>query len=417
MNCKEFNDKLSLFIDDELNNEEKKQIEEHIKDCNNCRKQYVILKKIVDELNAVPQEQLPEGYCKNLHNKLKQVHKKSKIKFNWRRYTIVAATVVLVFVAGFIYMGANQNILDESMNRAGSELKYDLAPAPPPASEPEATYENDKSSDDGISEGSYELSYVLEEDNKSQNYSKTSLQNTDKRTESYKELKIIKDGYVYIETEDYNTFTENLIVVIRTFNGYVQNQENYTNSYKSHNGKELKNGSMIIRVPQDKFYDTMEYISNNGAIRNESTNETDVTKSYYEKDNKVKNLKVQEERLLELVNDAENVTEILQIENELSRTRTEIDNLNIDLSNIDDRVYMSTINIEIKEVETLNQNISSVDKTLWQKSKEGFIKTINGIINFIEYLIILMVSVLPVLIIVGIITLIAILIVKNRKKK
>lgn len=328
MNCKEFNDKLSLFIDNELDNEENIEFKKHIEECENCKKQYTLLKRIIDELNAVPEEELPEGYCKNLHNKLKYVNKKSKIKFNWKRYTVVAATVVLVFVAGFAYISSNKNLFTENMDSSASK------PRSGPESAYETTEEHATAPNEMVTlEGKYDLSvdYAIEEDNTAAKDNDKISTQYDEGRKDYKELKIIKNGYVYVETEDYNLFTDNLIAIIKTFDGYIQNQETYANGYKTYNGKELKNGNMIIRVPQNKFYETIEYIRSNGLIRNERTNETDVTKTYYEKDNKVRNLEVQEERLRELLDKAENVSEILQIENELRRIRTEIDSLNIDL--------------------------------------------------------------------------------------
>ena len=86
MKCNEICDKLSLYIDNELSNEEMLQMEEHLQSCENCQKELEEYKKIISVLQSLPEVEPPVGYCKRLHNKLlensdQQTHKvTSKIK-------------------------------------------------------------------------------------------------------------------------------------------------------------------------------------------------------------------------------------------------------------------------------------------------------------------------------------------------
>lgn len=156
-------------------------------------------------------------------------------------------------------------------------------------------------------------------------------------------------------------------------------------------------GSLRIRVPQESFYELVDYLENTVDVRRKNINETDVTKEYYEKDNKVKNLEVQEQHLRDLFEKATTVEEMLLIENELRRVRTEIDALNMSLSDINDRAKMSTINLEIEEVMTASLTLKTKD-SVWDRSKEGFINTVNGIIRAVENFIVGIVSSSPILI-------------------
>jgi hypothetical protein len=139
------------------------------------------------------------------------------------------------------------------------------------------------------------------------------------------------------------------------------------------------------------------YLENTIEVRRKNVNETDVTKEYYEKDNRVKNLEVQEQHLRELFEKANTVEEMLLIENELRRVRTEIDALNISLSDINDRAKMSTINLEIEEVMTASLTLKAKD-SVWERSKNGFINTVNSIIRFLENLVVNIISSSPILI-------------------
>ncbi len=156
-------------------------------------------------------------------------------------------------------------------------------------------------------------------------------------------------------------------------------------------------GSIRIRVPQENFYELVDYLENAIEVKRKNINETDVTKDYYEKDNRVKNLEVQEQHLRDLFEKATTVEEMLLIENELRRVRTEIDALNISLSDIDDRAAMSTINLEIQEVMTASLTLKTKD-SVWERSRDGFINSVNGIIRSLENLLVGIVSSLPILI-------------------
>lgn len=47
MKCNEINDKLSLYIDNELSNEEMLQMEEHLQSCEKCQKELKNIKSII----------------------------------------------------------------------------------------------------------------------------------------------------------------------------------------------------------------------------------------------------------------------------------------------------------------------------------------------------------------------------------
>jgi len=110
------------------------------------------------------------------------------------------------------------------------------------------------------------------------------------------------------------------------------------------------------------------------------------------------------------------VEEMLLIENELRRIRTEIDALNLSLSDIDDRASMSTITLEVEEVLKANLTIANRE-SLWERSKEGFINTINGIVDIAENIVIFIISLSPVLIPIIILLIIIYIKVKKNKKR
>ncbi|HBV67365.1 MAG TPA: hypothetical protein DEF04_03670 [Clostridiales bacterium] len=229
-----------------------------------------------------------------------------------------------------------------------------------------------------------------------------------------RELKIIKSGSIYAQTKDYEKFSEDIATKIGEFGGYIENSS--TEVYQIYGDEKLMHGNLRIRVPQESFYETVSYLEQNSEISRKNINEKDATKEYYEKDNKVKNLEIQEQNLRALFEKATTVEEMLQIENELRRIRTEIDEINISLSDINDRSSMSTIELEVEEVREVSFAIKS-EKGVWERAREGFISTINSMVRGFGNFIVNVVSSSPVLIPTIIIFVILILKIKKYWKK
>ena len=153
MNCNEICDKLSLYIDNELGDEEMRQMEEHIKSCVNCQKEMEEYENLISVLQSLPEEEPPEGYCARLHEKLlengpqletrKEASKIKKInRFKWMKYGSIAAALVLVFLVGNMNSGKNnfgiKSKTESSYDMAATEENKAVAPqAIEPAEAPE----------------------------------------------------------------------------------------------------------------------------------------------------------------------------------------------------------------------------------------------------------------------------------------
>lgn len=402
MNCNDVRDNLSLYIDDELSEEEKKLIEEHLKRCPECSKELEEYKKLIQMLNDLPDEEPPVGYCKRLHQKLlnesvlesdgkadkitKMPEKSRKNKFKWVKFAGLAASLTLVLL---VY-GLNNSPLK---NKLSEEKSYDMAEAPAEVAPMEPSGAPMTVTDGG----SYEYS-VSEAENKADSMGLRGEGATEQiglMAADQKELKIVKTGNLYVQTKDYNKFMDELTFKVEELGGFIEN--NSTEVYGVYNNEKLMHGNLRIRVPQNTFYETIAFLEKSSDIRNKRINESDVTKEYYEKDNKVKNLETQEEHLRDLFAKATTVEEMLQIENELRRIRTEIDALNISLADIDDRAAMSTISLEIDEIKDVNFTIKS-EKGVWERAKEGFISTVNEIVRGVGNLVVSVVASSPLLI-------------------
>ncbi len=404
MDCIKFKELIQDYIDAELDNsitltsEAKKEFEEHMEACSACKAEFTAYQKMINSVHALKPEKLPEGYCKRLNTRLKssKLEVIRKKKFKYTRYIGIAAAFVLVaLIVNFALNGiGNNSISMNDMAINDNYANYDAkGEADNGATAPEAPRDDAKSDE----------SYVAQKN----------MTLTSQTSQKPSQEKIIKSGYLYIETIEFDKLIESLSLEIKNVNGYIENSE--ISIREKIENKSYRYANLNLRVPKEVFENIIIYIEGNSEVTTKNISETDVTKDYYDKQNILTNLQIQENRLRELYGKAETITDILALENEIRRIRTEIDTYSIDLSNIDDRVSMATIQLGIVEIQDKDINIKAEDG-LWTKAKKGFIRTINNIIDFLQALIIWLISYILIIIPVVVVVIITYLRIKKNKK-
>jgi len=154
---------------------------------------------------------------------------------------------------------------------------------------------------------------------------------------------LIKNATVIIETEDARAATEQLTAALAQVDGYVSDLHESVNAF----GK--RTVVMQIRIPSDRFDQSMLQVETLGKVLNKQVNTQDVTEQYVDTEARSRNLKRTEERLLEHLSRAGVLEEVLRVEQELTRIRQEIERLDGQLRFLADRVGYSTIAITLQE--------------------------------------------------------------------
>ncbi len=186
---------------------------------------------------------------------------------------------------------------------------------------------------------------------------------------SQSERKLIKNVDMDVETEEYDKLLLNIRAKIEALSGYVENMS--TGEDTSIRGQENGNryASITARVPSDKvdqFVTNLSEISN--VIRkNETIN--DITLQYVDLESHKKALLTEENRLMELLESAGNVEDIISIETRLSEVRYQIDSMESQLRIFDNQINYSTVYIYITEV---NRLTPAEGKGTWEKITTGF---------------------------------------------
>ena len=419
MNCREFNEKLSLYIDNELEDNEKNEFDLHLNKCDECKKSYEEMIKILQLTSEVEDKDLPENYKSSLRSKLELEIKENKKKLNFKLLTSVAACFLLLIVSfGFIIdninlFGVKQQIMEDNSSQYGAYDEPEASESPTvrnftagdKQSEGRTSEDLEKSKVYKTQQGSHSFSDSIESLNESNNRENTGV-------------KIIKEAYLTLEIKKYDNSLNNIVTFVNERNGYIENSETwyYNPNVKSEDfdrKNQLKRGTLRIRIPQQNFDEALKLLNSEGLISSKQTSSRNITQSYYDTENIIKNLEIQEERLREILKKAENVEEILRVENELNRVRTEIDRNKGTIRGWDNLVNYSTIIVSLIETENNTETIQKLDAGILSKAKEGFISTINSIINFLERAFIFLITIIPVIIIIVIFIILVFMIIKR----
>jgi hypothetical protein len=155
-------------------------------------------------------------------------------------------------------------------------------------------------------------------------------------------LILIKTGSLNFAVKDLDTAYQSIKTKIQNSNGYIT----------SENSRGSKNTNLVIKVPVSDFHQLLELIekeADQDYLVTKSVNSQDVTEEYIDVESRIKSKKAIETRYLEILTKARNVTEILKVEKELGKIRTEIEQSEGRLQYLRNRSNYSTISLTIYE--------------------------------------------------------------------
>ena len=214
------------------------------------------------------------------------------------------------------------------------------------------------------------------------------------------------------ETDDLDVLLAQLEGKIAALSGYVEDQQIYNGS--AYSGRRYRYANLTVRVPADQVEAFTEHMSGISNIISKNKTMDDVTLQYVATESRMKALKAEEERLLELMAQAENMSDLLQIEARLTDVRYELESVTSQLRVYDNLVDYATIHLNLTEV----QEYTPVEEeTLWQRISGGFVESLKNLGNFFVELFVALIVGLPYLVFIGAIVVVVVILCRRSAKK
>lgn len=226
--------------------------------------------------------------------------------------------------------------------------------------------------------------------------------------------KIISSYYMNLETLDFDKSKNGLDDLIKSNKGFIENSNIGFSGYEY--SKNYRYADFSLRIPKDNLESFKKGLTNIGSITSESSNTENVSKYYRDTQSRLNLVSAKEKRLLELLEKAEKIEDIIIIESELTETIFEKESLEKDLKSIDEKIEYTSVNLQLLEVRNLSSR-DKLDSSLISKLKNAFKDSISTFKIAMENFIIWLVYALPYIFILGILAFLALIFIRRRNKK
>ncbi|SHJ58125.1 DUF4349 domain-containing protein [Thermoclostridium caenicola] len=225
--------------------------------------------------------------------------------------------------------------------------------------------------------------------------------------------KIIKEGRAFLETRDFEQSMAAIDEMIAQSGGFIEEKNVRGSSYSAN---ALRHATIVFRVPSQQFEAIMENMGSVGVVTQSSTSGTDITDQYIDYETRLRNLKMQEETLLDILSRAEKLEDVITLESRISDVRYEIESIENKLKNYDRLVQYSRITVELEEVVEITP-AAPVARTLGDRLGHAFRTAIESFVDELENFLVWLVYNWILLLLILVLALVVILIVKRRKRK
>jgi len=185
------------------------------------------------------------------------------------------------------------------------------------------------------------------------------------------ERMIVRTAAMSLVVNDVPITLDQITELAEGFDGYV------VSSKRWQEGERLA-GTITIRVPAEHFDDTIRALRELAVdVTSEDTSSKDVTEEYVDLSAKLHNLEATEEQLLRLMEKAETVEDMLNIQRELSKTRGEIEQTKGRMQYLERTSATSLISVQLEQAE-LDVNFTADKRRIEEGEKVRFESRVAG---------------------------------------
>lgn len=174
----------------------------------------------------------------------------------------------------------------------------------------------------------------------------TSMAKAEETPSADSERKLVRNARADLEVRSFEDALRQVAALASEAAGYIAT----SSSEKQENGK--LRGEVVVKVPRDNVDSFLEKLSQVGELKNQTLGSDDVTKQYADTDARLKNAQAMEQRLLEILKKkSDDINDLLAVEKELGRVRSEIEQMQGELKSMDSQVQFATVTLVIAEKE------------------------------------------------------------------
>lgn len=200
------------------------------------------------------------------------------------------------------------------------------------------------------------------------------------------EQKIIWTVDMEVETLEFDSFLSNLEQEVQRFGGYLESSSVSGSSIQYTSNRY---GTVTVRIPSAQLDAFLDQVGKIGTVTYTNKSSEDITLDYVDVESRIEALEVEQERLLALLESAQDLESVIQLESRLSEVRYQLENYRSTQNRYDSLIDYSTVSLSIQEV----QRVTTVhDQSVGQRIAAGWSDTLyrlkNGCVDFFVWFVV-----------------------------
>lgn len=396
MDCKEFSNLLDAYMDGALPDTDARRMRDHAAECVAC----AALLSLRQDCRRLDEEiQVPDSFSSAWRQTIREegnMEEKSKKAVNWKAWLSIAAA--LIFVVG------------------GTLASRDTLPSRKATSNSTASYAEKTSADSaayrsmaagGASNAAYDTgAYLMMEDGVVYDYDEAAEYEAEKAAQAEK---IIRSASFTVKTTEYDADLQRIKDLTAEMGGRVE----YLSSSGDASSGQTRSASLTLRIPSQRLDEFLTGAQGVGAITGMTQEMEDVSDSYYDTQTRLETQREKLKRLQALMAQAEDVSDLIEIESAIADTQYYIDRYTGTLKAYDSRVDYSTVRVTVRETRVTETK----EVSLGERIVTGIGDSFQDFAWFMEDMIIFLASALPWLIALAIVAFVIARVVRGRKNR
>lgn len=218
------------------------------------------------------------------------------------------------------------------------------------------------------------------------------LNGSDTSTVKSQNQKLIYTYNYSVETKDFDSFYEKVSKKTEQVGGYVESSETSGSISDGIN----RNANLTLRIPADQMQQIISFLDSDSNVTYQSRSSENVTLQYVDTQSHLKALRVEQETLMQLMEKADKLKDVIALQSQLTQIRYEIESYESQLRTYDNLVEYSTLYLSITEVERTT-NVATSKTSFFEEISSRFSDNLYAVGQWLRATAIWLISSVPIL--------------------